>query len=253
MATHNRIHPSDRVQDPSVCWSHIYTLCDPRDGRPRYVGRTIQRLGNRLQSHTSPKGKNPRVRWVAGLLADGVKPRIELLETVPLEDGPATEEYWTELLRFFGADLLNVGTATQGAWCIVRRVRWTPEIDAMLGRVGDAIIAEELGVTRKAVSYRRAKLGIPASFDKSRMKPPPPKGGWNKVALPPAIIARLGTAPDYALGAEAGVCKTVIARHRRRRGIRPYAEATGNNGQYRPGNYPDQWLIRAQSRGVLFE
>ena len=222
----------------------IYALSDPRSGIVYYVGRTWQPLVMRLQQHVwrSRTGRDTcgRAVWIKSLWEQGVKPAITPLEMVDEADWPQAEWRWIVHFRSAGAPLVNEAAAGAGG-TRSHIIEWTPELDARLGVEADSVIAEELGVTRKAVSYRRRVLKIPASFNRARNTPPPPRGGWNRKELPPEIIARLGTEPDYKLGEELGVVKTVIARARRARGIKPYAELTGNTGRYAKGNYPARW------------
>lgn len=223
----------------------IYSLIDPRTGAIRYVGRTVQPLDFRLANHIrdAKVGKKClRAAWVRELLNEGLRPLIRTLEIVPNEIARTKERQWTLELMGNGCDLVNSNVAGGGSVHPKTYVDWTPDIDQKLGMVADSVIAESIGVTRKAVSYRRKKLGIPASFDRTRNTPPPPMAGHNRIQLPDAIIERLGKEPDYILGDKIGVAKTVIAKARKARGIPPYAESTGNTGQYKKGNFPARWL-----------
>lgn len=222
----------------------IYGLVDPRTDEICYVGKTIQPLSMRLQQHVwngrTGHTTHDTGRWIKEVCDAGMKPRIVLLEEVAPERWRDAERRWTAYchsLRTLTNDIARAGAGGTRSHV----ARWTPELDARLGKEPDATIADDMGITRKAVSYRRRVLGIPASFDRTRNVPPPPMGGHNKLTLPDGIIARLGTAPDYMLGDEIGVAKTVIAHARRARGIASYAATSGNTGQYKTGNYPARW------------
>jgi hypothetical protein len=225
---------------------HIYGLYDPEDEVIRYVGRTKQPLFIRLRQHIDQsrrrkygtfKFTNPRVEWIRTLLDQGRKPHIKLLESVPIEFQRETEDQWMQQMP----DLVNSGSANQGGTRSYV-AEWTPEREALLGKVADSILAEEMGITRKAVTYKRQCLGIEASYDLSRMKPPPAMGGHNKITLPENIIELLGKMSDRTLGQYIGVSKYKIQRERQSRGIPSYAETTGNNGQYKDGHFPTRWL-----------
>lgn len=85
----------------------IYKLIDPRDGRARYIGATVQTLGARLGGHIrdARRGKHwPVCSWVRELDAQGLRPTIELVEETLL---PSRERYWIESLSKSGYDLLN--------------------------------------------------------------------------------------------------------------------------------------------------
>lgn len=67
------------------------------------------------------------------------------------------------------------------------KVEWTPEKDAMLGKVTDGFLAMQWGVTNACIAHRRKKLGVlPFHAEKSRTLNP-----WT-----PEQLALLGTLPD---------------------------------------------------------
>lgn len=227
----------------------IYGLVDPRTDEIRYVGKTIQPLQMRLQQHVwnarTEHTTHKTARWIKELCDLRMKPRITLLEEVPAARWRQAERHWAEYcesLRGLTNDMFRTGAGGTRSYVS----RWTPELEARLGIDPDAVIADAMGITRKAVSYRRRVLGIPASFNRERNTPPPPMAGHNRITLPDATIARLGTEPDYVLGNELGVAKTVIARERRARGIAPYATQSGRTGQFQKGNFPARWKQRTQ-------
>ena len=224
---------------------NIYGLVDPRSGEVRYVGRTKQGLGLRLQQHIDngrEKFKHPRAEWVRALFAEGMRPLITHLETAEDAEQVTAEAKWME--RFAG--LVNSGTAAQGGTRSYV-IEWTAELDAQLGVVADSVIAEKIVVTRKAVTYRRKVLGIPASFNRSRNTKPPAMGGYNRITLPKWVIDLFGSMPDYLLAEKAGVSKKKIMVERNKRGIASYASRTGNSGKFQPGSYPMRWIGHASS------
>lgn len=218
----------------------IYGLLDP-NGSVRYVGRTKHRLYIRLNQHIAnarkKNSKHPRAVWIRELLSKEQRPTITHLETVPEGEQVRAETRW--MARFDG--LVNSGTAAQGGTRSYI-VLWTKELDARLGVESDKLIADELGVTRKAVSYRRKVLGIPASYNRARNTPPPAMGGHNRIALSEWVIDLLGSMPDKKLADKAGVSKKTIIRARHARGIESYASRTGETGQFKPGCFPIRWL-----------
>jgi len=226
----------------------IYALVDPRTKRERYIGRTVNPLRRRLREHiaTAARGKlkdRRKADWFDELAALGLAPDIVEIDRVGLDSFQAAERRWVAHFRAIHPDLLNVkrgGDGGLGGHFVV----WTPELDAMLGKVTDSALAKRIGVTRKAVSYRREQLGIPASFDRSENKPPPPMGGHNKLDLPAAVIARMGKEPDYRIADDLGIQKSIIARRRRSLGIPSYAESTGNRGVFTKGMPHPRWSKR---------
>lgn len=181
--------------------SAIYAWMCPHTGRPVYVGKTSQPVGDRMRSHLRMARKgdtSPKYAW----LRENTDARAIVIEETTVEASGAAERRWQRRLARFG--LLNVATAGSGNPGI-GRVAWSAEIDALLGKAPDSEIAQRLGCHRKTVSHRRKCLGIPASFDRSKNVLPPAMGGWNRKALADGIIARLGDEPDHVLAKEAGV------------------------------------------------
>lgn len=93
----------------------IYTLADPRDGQVRYVGKTIN-VEQRLRRHNRPdhtrKGK-----WIKSLKSAGLKPTLEILETVQSKtkgDWEDVERFWIESLRQMGFRLTNLSPGGDG-------------------------------------------------------------------------------------------------------------------------------------------
>lgn len=223
----------------------IYSLSDPRDGRVRYIGRTINPLERRLREHlyVGKRGKikdGRKAAWFAELAAIGMKPVICLLQEASKEDFQAVEKMLIEKYRKTHPDLLNVRAGGDGSLG-GHFIKWTPELDAKLGTVPDVALARELGVTRKSVSYRREQLGIPASFDRTNNTPPPPMGGHNRIEFPPEVIAQFGKKPDYLIAAEFGCSKKAVISRRNKLGIPSYATQTGNTGRIKSGEPHRRW------------
>lgn len=58
---------------------HVYVLVDPRDGRPRYVGCTMnprQRMSAHLNANKSTEGNGRRCEWVRELKTLGLAPKM---------------------------------------------------------------------------------------------------------------------------------------------------------------------------------
>jgi hypothetical protein len=70
----------------------IYALIDPRDGKIRYIGKTVQPILTRLAGHLA-NPTNPAMRvWITGLTAAGLAPRIEAVATAAEERLDAEEQ-----------------------------------------------------------------------------------------------------------------------------------------------------------------
>lgn len=96
----------------------IYVLKDPRDGAPRYVGKTICPLRKRLIEHYSKPVTAKMRAWVDELNTMGLRPTIELLEEVPRDRLKAYEDYWMAEIAYQSAYLFNTifGHATTAAY-----------------------------------------------------------------------------------------------------------------------------------------
>jgi len=87
----------------------IYTLVDPRTNEIRYVGKTVQNLSKRLNTHIreSQKTFNHKSCWIKSLSKIGLRPIIEIIEEVPDEDWNDSEKFYISYLRFLGFKLTN--------------------------------------------------------------------------------------------------------------------------------------------------
>lgn len=96
----------------------IYRLVDPREpARVRYVGKTACSLATRLRRHLNEarRGlKAHRYHWIRGLLADGVRPAIELIELCSASEWQAREKHWIAELRAKCHPLTNTGPGGDG-------------------------------------------------------------------------------------------------------------------------------------------
>lgn len=104
----------------------IYALIDPRDGRVRYVGKTVKTAQERLKDHLWSRkqcAKRPLYRWLNDLLASSLSPQIVVLEEVSFSDLErreqlatidATETRWITHFREAAAPLLNLTTGGNG-------------------------------------------------------------------------------------------------------------------------------------------
>lgn len=217
----------------------IYALIDPNNHAVRYVGQTVNSLDRRLQAHYRaarrgvPKGGG-KVKWLLGLEAAGGRPIIRLLEECSEHEWREAERRW--IGKFSG--LLNSKRGGGGGSQLRLSAGLPQSVVERLGKVADAVLAAEIGVTRKAISYYRDQIGIAASFDRSRNTLPPPRKAR---PLPAECVALLGTEPDWKLAPRYGVSKYTIARARKRRGIASYAEATGNDGRIKVGEPHRRW------------
>ena len=91
----------------------IYTLTCPIDGSVKYIGSTKTSLERRLYQHIK-SGKvgshlnNMKSEWIKSVLAMGLIPTIEEIETVNELDRYETEKYWIGQFNVWGISLFNV-------------------------------------------------------------------------------------------------------------------------------------------------
>ena len=114
------------------------------------------------------------------------------------------------------------------------RVRWTPEMDALLGTMFDYQLSEKLGISKTYVFKRRTELGIPACTILADR--------WQH----PDFVAQLGKRTDASIAKETGVSRERIRLIRTARGI-PSFVSTGPDWASvadRLGAEPDYKLAR---------
>jgi hypothetical protein len=109
---HHFSYPSGLIRDVD---HYIYVLRDPRDDSVRYVGRT-KNPERRYQSHLYKKYDgsfiHARRDWILELRSIGLRPRMELVETLhtPVAEALVNERERRWMLHLFqqGANLTNV-------------------------------------------------------------------------------------------------------------------------------------------------
>lgn len=88
----------------------IYILIDPRTNEPRYVGKTIN-LDQRLVDHCKEQGSTHKNHWLGILKRDGIKPIMEVIETIENSndlDWQERERHWINHFFSIGAPLTNL-------------------------------------------------------------------------------------------------------------------------------------------------
>lgn len=106
----------------------IYTLAHPITDEIRYIGFTSTELKYRLNGHCHQTNKTPnnkRENWMRNLLAQGLRPKIELLEIVSKENWQEKEIYWIAQFKAWnfrlvnasaGGDKCNLGLKRADSW-----------------------------------------------------------------------------------------------------------------------------------------
>ncbi|WP_432734708.1 NUMOD3 domain-containing DNA-binding protein [Ralstonia solanacearum] len=92
----------------------IYELRDPRSGEVRYIGKTSMLLCQRLSGHMQCNQKTHSGRWIASLVALGLRPTIHLVEECDRESWAQRERFWIAHHRSIGTRLTNISEGGDG-------------------------------------------------------------------------------------------------------------------------------------------
>jgi len=95
----------------------IYLLLDPRDGRVRYVGKTInlkERLAEHIRSSVASKHRSRAMNWIYGLILEGNHPMALVVEKGCGCGWQNVEKKWIKTFRDAGADLVNGTSGGEG-------------------------------------------------------------------------------------------------------------------------------------------
>ena len=96
----------------------IYTLSHPITDEIRYVGKTTWKFSYRLNAHLVEarrgESKSHRNSWLLSLLDQGLRPKIESLDSIISDDWEWLEQYWISQLRVWGLRLTNMTDGGDG-------------------------------------------------------------------------------------------------------------------------------------------
>jgi len=95
--------------------TNIYILIDPRDNMVRYVGKA-NNVSQRYKAHLNRARKHQihKANWVNQLKELGLKPIINIIDVVPIEDWIFWETYWISQFKTWGFKLINYTTGGDG-------------------------------------------------------------------------------------------------------------------------------------------
>jgi len=95
--------------------TNIYVLIDPRDGKVRYVGKAND-VSQRYRAHLNRARKHQihKKNWIDQLKKEGLKPIIEVIDIVPIEDWVFWETYWISQMKAWGFELINYTNGGDG-------------------------------------------------------------------------------------------------------------------------------------------
>lgn len=89
-----------------VSITHIYALVCPNTDHVRYIGKS-NNPQKRLHSHLTDGRMNHRRNWLLSLKKENKLPKVEILDTVKIEEWAFWEQHYISLYRSFGFNLLN--------------------------------------------------------------------------------------------------------------------------------------------------
>jgi hypothetical protein len=95
--------------------TYIYTLKDPINNEIRYVGKANNpkvRLRNHL--NISKKDQIYKRNWILKLRKLEVKPIMEVIDTVPIDEWEFWEKYWISQMKTWGFKLINYTSGGDG-------------------------------------------------------------------------------------------------------------------------------------------
>lgn len=108
----------ETIGDATLRMTAIYALCEYPSWAPRYVGKTVQPIGERHKAHIRDAKRGRRLPvhfWLRKQIAAGNRLGIWLLEYVaPSADWAARERWWIDRFRTRGDDLLNLTHGGEG-------------------------------------------------------------------------------------------------------------------------------------------
>ena len=95
--------------------TNIYVLIDPRTNQVRYVGKA-NNISERYKAHLNRARKHQihKKNWIASLKREGLKPIIEIIDVVPINDWILWETYWISQFKAWGFELINYTNGGDG-------------------------------------------------------------------------------------------------------------------------------------------
>ena len=95
--------------------TNIYVLIDPITKMVRYVGKA-NNVTQRYTAHLNRARKHQihKKNWIETLKKQGLKPIIEIIDVVPINDWVFWETYWISQMKTWGFDLINYTNGGDG-------------------------------------------------------------------------------------------------------------------------------------------
>lgn len=96
--------------------TNIYILIDPETQQVRYVGKA-NNVSERYKAHLN-RARNHQIHklnWINSLKKKGLKPIIEVVDIVPINEWIFWETYWIAQFKSWGFNLINYTIGGDGA------------------------------------------------------------------------------------------------------------------------------------------
>lgn len=95
--------------------TNIYILIDPRTNMVRYVGKA-NNVSERYKAHLNRARKHQihKTNWINQLKEIGLKPIIEVIDEVPINNWIFWETYWISQFKTWGFELINYTNGGDG-------------------------------------------------------------------------------------------------------------------------------------------
>ena len=95
--------------------TNIYILIDPETHQVRYVGKA-NNISQRYRAHLNRARKHQihKLNWIKSLKEKGLKPIIEIIDVVSIDDWIFWETYWISQFKAWGFKLINYTNGGEG-------------------------------------------------------------------------------------------------------------------------------------------
>lgn len=103
------------INENKVIKVYIYCLVDPIDNLPKYIGKS-KTPDKRLYEHIrrSSKGKTKKNSWIIYLLNNSLKPTMEIIDIVDINQCNFWESHYISLYKSWGFNLKNMTNGGDG-------------------------------------------------------------------------------------------------------------------------------------------
>lgn len=96
--------------------TNIYVLIDPETNKIRYVGKA-NNIKQRYKAHLNKARKHQihKKNWIESLKKKGLRPILEIIDVVPINEWIFWETYWISQFRTWGFNLINYTNGGEGS------------------------------------------------------------------------------------------------------------------------------------------